>query len=137
MVFIVHESASVTSKHKKGLLCPLEVIVQEGKEAPFALQSSLFCITKRPLLRCKRGRFATKCSSFGILPIAHSRHKTSYYSVYQQYLYCTRKTQEFRTKDFVARSTGSFERSEMQILYLKLRFLRLLTLLTQPSFSVD
>ena len=81
-----------------------------------------FCITKRSLLRCKRGRFATKCSSFGILSIAHSQHKSLYSSVYQQYLCCTRKTQEFRVKDFVARSTGSFERSEMQISYLKLRF---------------
>ena len=36
-VFIVHESASVTSKHKKGLLCSPKVIVQESKEAPFAL----------------------------------------------------------------------------------------------------
>ena len=63
-----------------------------------------------------------KCSPFGIPPIAHSRHKPLYSSVYQQYPCSTRKTQEFRAKDFVARSTGSFERSEMQISYLKLRF---------------
>ena len=51
------------------------------------------------------------------------RHlKTSYSSVYPQHPFCTRKTHEFRAKDFVARSTGSFERSEMQISYLKLRF---------------
>ena len=67
----------------------------------------------------QRGRFAVKCSSFGIPPIAHSRHKSLYPSVYQQRLCCTRKTQEFRVKDFVARSTGSFERSEMQISYMK------------------
>ena len=63
-----------------------------------------------------------KCSSFGIPPIAHSRHKSLYSSVYQQYPCCSRKTQEFRAKRRLARSIGSFERSEMQISYLKLRF---------------
>lgn len=83
------------------------------------MQLSPFCITKRPLLCCKRGRFAVKCSPFGIPPIAHSRHKSLYSSVYQQHLCCTRKTQEFRAKRRLARSTGSFERSEMQISYMK------------------
>ena len=63
-----------------------------------------------------------KCSSFGIPLIAHPRHKLTHLAVYQQYPCCTRKTQEFRAKRRLARSTGSFEQSEMQISYLKLRF---------------
>ena len=76
----------------------------------------------RLLLECKTNPFAAKCSPFRISKIAHWLYTLTYCAVYQQYLCCTRKTQEFRVEHRLARSAGSFERSEMQILYLKQSF---------------
>ena len=60
------------------------------------------------LLECKCGAIATNDACLALLFIAHffPNRITSYTSTYYR---CTLKTQEFRTKDFVVRSTHSIE----------------------------
>ena len=70
-----------------------------------------FWLAKGLLLEGKRTTFAIQRHF-----IAHPTLPRYQPLVYKQHNHCTRKTQEFRAKDFVVRSARSFERLEMQIL---------------------
>ena len=66
-------------------------------------------MTTVTVLECKRGSIAEKSGSFASLISQHFSSK-SYNTLKINTLLQTLKTQEFRTKDFVVRSTHSIER---------------------------
>ena len=79
-------------------------------------------LPKKPLLHCKsslnggqNAPFEFKWRLFSFIFLAHSRSLSLQSFVYKQYNTCTRKTREFRAKDFFVHSTRSFEQLEMQI----------------------
>ena len=86
------------------------------KRTTFGVQRSPYCIATVPLLEGKSTTFEAKQRVFARHFIAHPTLPRYQPLVYKQHNHCTRKTQEFRAKDFVVHSARSFERLEMQIL---------------------